>query len=49
MFIRMIEKFYKVWLRKIIRNSTENVDRVIIVLLRFKAIYVEKIRSIYKG
>ena len=53
MFIRMREEFYKVWLRKIIRNSTENVDRVIIVcqdlrlyMLRKLEVYIRDRRSI---
>ena len=53
MFIRMREEFYKVWLRKIIRNSTDNIDRVIIVcqnlrlyMLRKLEVYIRDRRSI---
>ena len=49
MFIRMRKEFYKVCLRKIIRNSTDNIDGIIIVCRNVRLYrYVEKIRIIHK-
>ena len=49
MFIRMREKFYKVWLRKIIWDSTDSTDGVIIVCLNVRLYMLRQLELSIRG